>query len=385
MPLPDYHGGSIVNLASSIEQALGGTNPYPALSLLDPTELDDVNNIFLVVIDGLGYNYFSRTFADHAIIGMLRGKITSVFPSTTAAAMTTLYTGVAPQNHGIMAWFTYFKELGMIGIMPPALMRGDKSPLFRGSVNPASVINVQSLFDRIDARGYILLPNDIVNKSYNNVVSGSGRQIGFDKFENLLARGKNLIKNNPGRKLVIAYWSAVDSISHEKGVASPEAEKEARAVLDALAGFAETSMPGLPGTKLVVTADHGLIDATPESIMALEAHPDLAATLSLPLCGEPRAVFCYVRPSRIEAFEAYVSDALGHACDAIPVDAAIAQEYFGLGEPNAHLFDRVGDYILVMKENYVLKDLLLGETRMPLIGHHGGTSDDEMFVPLFST
>jgi hypothetical protein len=87
----------------------------------------------------------------------------------------------------------------------------------------------------------------------------------------------------------------------------------------------------------------------------------------------------------VDAFEAYVRDALGHTCDLVKVDDAIAGEYFGFGVPNVHLFDRVGDYILVMKENHVLKDLLLGETRMPLIGHHGGVSDDEMFVPLFST
>jgi hypothetical protein len=53
-----------------------------------------------------------------------------------------------------------------------------------------------------------------------------------------------------------------------------------------------------------------------------------------------------------------------------------------LGVPNKKLFDRVGDYILVMKENYILKDVLLGEHENKNIGHHGGVSKEEMYVPL---
>jgi hypothetical protein len=60
----------------------------------------------------------------------------------------------------------------------------------------------------------------------------------------------------------------------------------------------------------------------------------------------------------------------------------IANNYFGLFEPNPRLFERVGDYVLVMKENYVLRDSLLGESRPAHIGYHGGVSQEEMFVPL---
>ena len=51
-------------------------------------------------------------------------------------------------------------------------------------------------------------------------------------------------------------------------------------------------------------------------------------------------------------------------------------------EPNSQLFNRIGDYILIMKENYVFRDELISETRHELIGNHGALSDDELFVPL---
>ncbi len=62
----------------------------------------------------------------------------------------------------------------------------------------------------------------------------------------------------------------------------------------------------------------------------------------------------------------------------------IDRNYFGLFEPNPNLFDRVGDYILIMKKNYILKDSIeKGKKKgRPHIGHHGGISKNEMLVPL---
>ena len=64
------------------------------------------------------------------------------------------------------------------------------------------------------------------------------------------------------------------------------------------------------------------------------------------------------------------------------METLIKENYLGLYEPNSQLFNRIGDYILLMKDNYVLRDQLIGETRHELIGNHGGLSDDELFVPL---
>ncbi|MBW2969434.1 hypothetical protein KY314_04980, partial [Candidatus Woesearchaeota archaeon] len=60
----------------------------------------------------------------------------------------------------------------------------------------------------------------------------------------------------------------------------------------------------------------------------------------------------------------------------------INKNYFGLKKPNPKLFDRTGDYILITKNNYMIKDFILGEKKEFHIGNHGGTSKEEMFVPL---
>ncbi|HZA28524.1 MAG TPA: hypothetical protein VE735_02825, partial [Gammaproteobacteria bacterium] len=56
--------------------------------------------------------------------------------------------------------------------------------------------------------------------------------------------------------------------------------------------------------------------------------------------------------------------------------------YFGLGPPHPRLQERIGDYTLIMKDGYVIKDWLPGEERYRHIGVHGGMSAAEMYVPL---
>jgi hypothetical protein len=102
----------------------------------------------------------------------------------------------------------------------------------------------------------------------------------------------------------------------------------------------------------------------------------------MPLSGEPRAAYCYVRPEKIKQFENYVKTEFKKCCEMRKSEDLIKEKYFGLFEPNEKLKDRIGDYVLIMKENYIMKDLVLGEKRNIYIGNHGGVSREEMFVPL---
>ncbi len=381
--LPDFSGNGLVNVMSAIEARFEGKNPYPPHAKLHPDGLRDAKAVVLIAIDGLGFNFFQRHLKKSCLGKYLAGSVTSVFPSTTAAAMTTIYTGVAPLNHGILAWFTYFKELGVIGIMPPMLVRGYKGPLAKGNELPATLLGIKPLSDRIHARCIMLSPIGFNKKPYNVVIAGRGQQVGFETFEQMLERTSNVVKNQPGDKLVLAYWPTYDQIAHEKGTTSTAALDHAKQVTDDLAAFMEKFKPANPDARVIITADHGLIDTRPDELIPLEAHPGLKDTLAMPLSGEPRAAFCYVRPSKVTQFEDYVERNLTHACTVVRIQDVLDAGMFGKFEPHPHFFDRVGDYVLFMKGTYVIKDLLLGETRSPLIGHHGGTSEDEMLVPLF--
>src|SRR3990172_9319949 len=111
--LPEYNAGSIVTPRASLIAARGGEPPaYGPLRGLDASRLRSAANLVLLVVDGLGYDYLVRVGAAGALHSHLKGHITTVFPSTTATAITTFLTGMAPQQHALTGWFMHFKELG---------------------------------------------------------------------------------------------------------------------------------------------------------------------------------------------------------------------------------------------------------------------------------
>tara|TARA_Y100000310_G_scaffold314015_1_gene362999 strand:- start:420 stop:752 length:333 start_codon:yes stop_codon:yes gene_type:complete len=100
--LPNYKDGSILNLMSSIARAFGTKTKYNPLKLLSPKELKNSKNVVLIVIDGLGYDYLQKYGKNSILNKYVKGKITSVFPSATTAAIPVFL----PEHHLMkMKWF----------------------------------------------------------------------------------------------------------------------------------------------------------------------------------------------------------------------------------------------------------------------------------------
>ena len=93
---PDYSGGGLVNLMASLVVGRGGLARHPLLSSLDAKALADATNVVLFIVDGLGDGYLRRRGAGGELARRRRGAMTSVFPPTTASAITTSYTGCTP-------------------------------------------------------------------------------------------------------------------------------------------------------------------------------------------------------------------------------------------------------------------------------------------------
>src|ERR1700752_4524427 len=143
--LPDYSGGSLVNLVASIVAGRDGSALHPALRNLDADELREARNIVLLIIDGLGERYLMRRGAGGELARRRRSALTSVFPSTTASAITTSYTGRTPLEHGLTGWFTFFGEAGCVSAALPFRSRGDHQSLARRGVTPEQIYGSHSV------------------------------------------------------------------------------------------------------------------------------------------------------------------------------------------------------------------------------------------------
>ncbi len=137
---PDYGGGGLLNLIASCTASRGAVPSHPVLDCLKTAELSAARNVVLVLIDGLGYNYVAGQGAGSVLTKHLTARLTSVFPSTTASAITTTFTGLAPAEHGLTGWYTWFPEAGTIAAPLPFKPRGAGDSLEQRGSNPQPCI-----------------------------------------------------------------------------------------------------------------------------------------------------------------------------------------------------------------------------------------------------
>ena len=377
LTLPDYRGGGLVNLMSSIATALGGSSPYPPLATLPADALSSARHRVLLVVDGLGLDTLSGR--DGALRRHLHGPLTSVFPSTTASAIPTFLTGLAPQQHGLTGWNMYFREIGAVVATLPFRVRTGRHALREAGVTPATLFGLTPLFDRLPLPCHVVSPRSIVHSDFNVALSGRAQRHGYDTLDELFALIAGLLRSDVP-SYIHAYWPQLDSLAHEHGIRS-EPVAAAFAALDAaFEGLLDVAAGS--GSRVVVTADHGFIDSPPEQTIDLDDHPTLRDTLLLPLCGEPRMAYAYVRAGRERQFEEYVRTRLADRVRFFRSEDVLQQGWLGPGAPHPGLRDRLGDYVLIPRGQAVLRDWLQGEERYTHVGVHGGLSEAEMRVPL---
>ena len=287
MVRPDYSGGGFVNLVASLVEARGGKPRHAPLASLPVAEIRSAQNIVFLIVDGLGDNYLQANGAGGHLARHRRGAISAVFPSTTASAITTSFTGATPLEHGLTGWFTYFSEAACVGAPLPFQRRGERNSL---GVPPAQLFVEGPLFDGLAARSIVVSWRKIIDSVYNVRHCGRAERLAYDDLAGFLDQTVAAVKSGPQQKLVYAYWPEFDALSHQHGVGSAEV----RAHFDALDEIFGQLLARLAGTDtlLVLTADHGFIDCPVEE--SIELPPQLSSLLRFPLCGERRVAFCHV-------------------------------------------------------------------------------------------
>jgi predicted AlkP superfamily pyrophosphatase or phosphodiesterase len=388
MQIPDYRGNGIVNLMQSIVTGMSNGEPafgaeafaYPPHPEVPASMIEASRHVVLLVIDGLGYDYLRLTRPGGALSAALRKPMTSVFPSTTTSAITTFLTAEAPQQHALTGWYMWSREIGVVMTPLPFKARFGDQSLGSFGVDPKSIFDRRPVFDRIDRQCFMLQPSQLAGSAYTRAHLGRATVKPYGSMEDLFASIPRLAA---GKKptYTYAYWPELDTLGHRHGMQS-EAASRHLAALDEAFSILLDKLAGR-GVTLIVTADHGFVDTDPSSWISVDAHPALEAMLAVPLCGEPRAAYCYVHPDRREDFESYVSESLSAECELIASKDLIEVNYFGFGMPHPRLRDRVGDYCLLMKGNHAIRDRTPAEgPAKPMVGVHGGTSSAEMRVPL---
>ena len=380
---PDYRGGSIVNLLSSVVRALGGVSPHAPLKALDPDLFRGASRIVYLVLDGVGHDQLNRFMAagggGHFFSRHPFRRITTVFPSTTAAAVTTLSTGATPAEHGVLSWHLHLHDLGLVGaVLPGKTLTG--TPLAGSDFNLRRYLGLPSYLSSVRRHKRLLSFGALGRSPYSNAGT---RWNGYGAYNTLkgMERQTARFARQGGRGIAYVYWPLYDTLCHRKGVQARETRRHL-AEIDASLGRLASRLAGTE-TLLLVTADHGVVDSPPPKRVDLAAVPGLLDCLALLPAGDGRQVSCFVRPGRVGRFHDVLARHLAEACVCITGEELLESGLLGPGRPHPALQNRVGDYVLLARDDYALQvKASLTKARVHK-GNHGGLSSDEVYVPLY--
>ena len=330
-----------------------------------------------MIVDGLGYNYLRKYGTGMVLQKNLKGSITSVFPPSTGSAITSFLSGLPPQQHGVVGWYVHLKEYGLVSRILPYTNVVDGNVI---DIPISNVIDVKGIFSDIEREYSMIYDHHIVNSVYTRNLSGKARRIGYSDIDTFFSGIRSTIAKTKKQSYVYSYWPTLDSVSHILGSKSPEARDHLQDFDRKLKDFVETLAD--TDTTLIITADHGFNDVALENVVYTRDHPKLMDCLQLPVCGDTRTGFCYVRPSKVSTFERYIEEDFGGICNLQKSEDMIRDGWFGFYDAHPRLTDRAGDYTLTFKEGHAIMNCFPGLEPPEMRGHHGGVSSDEMNVPL---
>ncbi|MEC5396539.1 alkaline phosphatase family protein [Uliginosibacterium sp. H1] len=380
--LPDYAGRGLFNLAVSLARVCGASVPpeYADLLLADGRRAsaawERFPTLVFFLVDGMGDLMLHRNRDVAPNLWRHRQQaITSVFPSTTATAITTLMTAEPAAVHGLLGWFVRDERSGQIVAPLPMRHRTGGPVTDTGIVD--RLLRVEPMLARARRKpAFVTLP-ELAEGPYARRHGAAASVWTYPELTELTAAVMRAVNGADGAGFVYAYTPLLDATAHDHGIDSA-AVREVLARVDQC--FVELC-ERLPQALVVATADHGFIDCPESRCIDLAAHRQLYAMLRAPLSGERRAAYCHVKPQYVETFGAAVMAELGHAVLAVRTREARAAGLFGPGVP-VTVEDPAGDWILIARDDWTVRDVLPGENAYRMIGVHGGLTPQEMRVPL---
>jgi predicted AlkP superfamily pyrophosphatase or phosphodiesterase len=357
--IPRYGHGCVSDLIPTL---LGSTPPDE--SLVSP-EIVDASAVVVVVIDGLGWNQLQERAA-HAptLTSMDGGPVTTVVPSTTATALTSISTGTTPGHHGVVGY-----RIDVDGEVLNALRwttgRGDA----RQRIEPAR-FQPEPAF--LGQRPVVVTMAGFEGTGFTMAHLADVRHRGWHTMSGLVVEVRRAIA--AGEPFVYAYYDGIDKTAHVHGFA-----EHYEAELVACDRMIADLMMALPrGTAIVVTADHGIVDCLGNGIALtpeVDQHVDRQS-------GEARFRWLHAVPGHRQALRDAAEAAHADRAWIRTVDEVIDEGWFGptVSDPTRA---RLGDVAVVAREQWYFLDPA-DSPRIELIGRHGSLTAGEMFVPMLT-
>jgi hypothetical protein len=356
---PDWDGASLPGIVPALLDHLHDGAPLPAWM---PEVVSGASSVVLLVLDGLGWTAIEDYGDRLPVLGsMTGGPATSVVPSTTGAALTSIATGLPPGRHGIVG---YRMVVGgsVLDVLQWRVPEGAPPP-------PDSVTSALSFGGRPVP---VVTRAEFARSGFTQASLRGAAFVGWRTNATLTTHLIHLVES--GERLVYGYYDGVDKVAHEYGLEDGFYPAELCAT-DGMVGALLDALP--PEAAVVVTADHGQVHFSEW----IELGP--VAPLVASYSGDARFRYLHARPHQAQTLLKEATATFGEVAWVFSRDQLIDEGWLGPEPPPGDYRTRIGDVALAAKDQVAFVDPTHPkETR--LVAGHGSLTREEMLVPLLA-
>jgi predicted AlkP superfamily pyrophosphatase or phosphodiesterase len=375
--------------------------PRRVTELLTPPQKYDA--VVLLLIDGFGWRFFEKFQQEPFLKNILRQgrveKLTAQFPSTTAAEITTLHTGLPVGEHGVYEWYYY--EPTLDALIAPLLFSfagtSQRDTLKPSGARPRRLFPFPSLYQGLKKQGIastVFQHREYTPSSIGDVLFAGAKALGYKTLPEALVNLAEALSRAASPSYFVLYHDRVDGLCHEYGPDSPQVTAEIRLLLMTLEAILLKAVMGSRKKVLfLLTADHGESETDPQTTIFLNREPRFAGVerflrtdrqggLIVP-AGSPRDFFLYIRPGLLDDAQAFLAARLEGAARVLSTAGLAAEGCFGpLLSPRFQA--RLGDLVILPYRYGSVWWYEKNRFEQRYYGHHGGLTPEEMEIPLIS-
>ncbi|MBN1947973.1 MAG: alkaline phosphatase family protein [Bradymonadales bacterium] len=377
---PSWSAPNLVGLFAAMARLAGvpGTDLDPVarrlLSVIQPEQ-----KVVLIIADGVGMAAFDDLPQGAFLRQHLVLELLSLFPASTTAVMVSLATARWPGQHAAATWWMHLADRNLDVVTLPFTQRDTDIPLGRLGVRPEELFCHPSVWPDARQPFTAIMPTPLVATPFSRYSFGPHPQRAYTNLTEMVSQAEQAVRSSPAPAFFYIYLPQYDEAVHRNGTTS----RQAKVVLEQIDGAVGQLASRLSGTaRLVVTADHGMMDIPPELWIAPTVADPLVAHLACPPSGEPRLTIFHVKEGRQAVFAQEFRQRFGEHFCLLSVEELEQLELLGPGPLAPETRPRLGDLVAIPldRAGFLLRND--DSTPIPIIGMHGGLTSREMRVPL---
>jgi hypothetical protein len=333
--------------------------------------LKPATRVCVVLVDGLGSENL-RSAGGHApfLNAALKKykSINTVFPSTTASAITSFGVGARPSEHGVFGYSVFDRKANEVR----NLLSGWSTEFVPEDFQ--KLPSVAAIAEQENVRAFSVGPGEYAESGFTRLNMAHSEYVAAKTFEDRVDSVERILASKQ-KSLTYLYFPELDSIAHSAGVASTQWLNKLEE-LDASIKNLVSALP--PGAAVVLTADHGVVDVPRENQILLD---EFNVQGLIAVTGDPRNSFLYFEPNvDIDAQQKYLSEELeGKVIVCSPAEL-IALGWLAPAISNAQYLP---DLFLISEPGFAVYHRAYAKPQsLRMIGQHGGVSQTELSVPL---